>query len=55
MVKERSAEFFTVEFELLVRGDNMLAKKADISYAKALTPDTVFSSVVSGLRILGKP
>ena len=37
--------------ELPVRGDKMLAKKADKSYAKVLTRDTIGLS--GKLRILG--
>ena len=38
-----------VKSELLVRGDKMLAKKADKSYAKVLTHDTVCLSGVPAL------
>ena len=41
--------------ELPVRGDKMLAKKADKSYAKVLTKDTIVISGVLALWILGKP
>jgi len=55
VVEAKSVEFFTVEFELPARGDNMLAKKADRSYAKVLTHDIIGLSGASALWIFGKP
>ena len=49
IVKAKSAEFLTVKFEFPERGDNMLAKKANKSYAKVLTHDTIGLSGVSAL------
>ena len=54
MVEAKSVEFFTVKFELPTRGD-MLAKKADRSYAKVLTHNTIGLSGVSALWIFSKP
>ena len=51
MVEAKSVEFFTVKFELPARGDNTLAKKADRSYEKVLTHDTIGLSGVSALWI----
>ena len=43
-----------MKFELPVKEDKMLAKKADKPHAKILTHDTVGLSCVSALWILGK-
>ena len=55
MVDARWAEFFTVKFEIPVRGDKMVAKKVDRSFAKVLTHDTIGLSGVSAVWMLGKP
>ena len=46
---------YEVKSELPIEGDKMLAKKADKSFAKVLTHDTIGLSGMSALWILGKP
>ena len=49
------AELVTVYSDFPVKGDRMLAKKADKSYAKVFTHDTIGLSGTLALWILGKP
>ena len=49
------AELITVYSDFPVKGNKMLAKSADKSYAKVFTHDTIGLSGTSALWIFGKP
>ena len=55
MVDTKWAGLFNVKSVLPVKGNKMLAKKADKSYAKVLTHDTIGLRGMSALWIFGKP
>ena len=54
-VDTKWAEFVTVYSDFPVKGDKMLAKWADKSYAKVFTHDTIGLSGALALWIFGKP
>ena len=55
MTDAKFTELVTVKSDLPVRGEKKLTKKADKSYAKVLTQDTMGQSGVWALWILSKP
>ena len=55
MMDAKWAELVTVKSELPVKGDKMLPRKADKSYAKVFTQDTIGLNGMLASWILGKP
>ena len=55
MMDVKIAELVTMKTELPVKGDKMLAKKADKSYAKVFMQETIGLNGMLALWILGKP